>query len=100
MHVLSLNSALEDASKCWHLADGSSLAVNSYPPSVSYQVISCVVRWSHGQAGVVVSRLIYPHQIDKYIDKQWKDTFSKLILCEGIMANTSVIWQHPAHTTD
>ena len=53
-----------------------------------------------GQAGVVVSRLIYPHQIDKYIDKQWKDTFSKLILCEGIMANTSVTWQHPAHTTD
>ena len=53
MHVLSLNSALEDASKCWHLADGSSLAVNSYPPSVSYQVISCVVRWSHGQVGLL-----------------------------------------------
>ena len=55
-----------------------------------------------GHAGIV------DHSVDlsipdlkKSIKKEWTEAIkNSKILCKCITANTSVIWQHAAHTTD
>ena len=45
--------------------------------------------------------LIYQYQIfKKYKKKEWTEAQKKKKLYKCIIANTSIIWQHAAHTTD